>query len=120
MHDAGLCAVTQGQKEGGDAVCPPQTHLEARSAAAEGPKRCERRVPDGCGRSKLATNGQVARSEGRKRKPDTCMKVRGRPRTHQVSSAFAPSSAKTALATGAKKSFSTQLTQSRHHREQAR
>ena len=74
MRDTGLREVAQGPKEGGDAVCPPQTHQEARPAATAGPQWRARRVPDGRGGAEPSKNGQVADPEVGKEKPRACMK----------------------------------------------
>jgi len=60
MRHACLRAVTPPEKEGGGALCPPETHHEARSTAATGHRRSARRVLDGCSGSKSAKNGSLA------------------------------------------------------------
>lgn len=70
MHHSGLRAVTQATEEGGDAVCPPETHFEARSTEASRHKRGARRVLDGCSGSESAKNGSVAHAGNCMKRPD--------------------------------------------------
>ena len=57
--DGCLCDFNAGQKEGGNALRPPETHPKAGSPPPQRPKRCPRRIPPRSNRSKPPQTGKA-------------------------------------------------------------